>query len=190
MASDKNRQLQWIYFSISAGSTICIFNNFDVIQCSNMVGMMCLVDFYFVKKLDMIFHHVLVLMAIHYMNTHPEIETRKEIVKALLSVETSTVFLTLRNLVSTSNNRLLKNSIDYLFIYTFFYYRIYNYYCLITDNNTHLQFNTYSKNTLYLYQIYTGVYGLFILNLYWSGLILNALGKKLFIVVKRHRLTQ
>lgn len=191
MDSDKGRQLQWMYLSISAGSTICIFNDYDVIKCSNIVGFMCLVDFYFVKKLDMIFHHVLVLMAIHYMNIHPEIENRKDIVTAILSVETSTVFLTLRNLVSTSNSSLLKNCINYLFISTFFYYRIYNYYCcLITDKNTHVQFNKYSKNTLSLYQIYTGVYGLFILNLYWSSLILNALSKKLFMRVKRHRLTQ
>jgi hypothetical protein len=109
------------------------------------------------------------------MNNHADIENRTEIVSVILSTEISTIFLTTNNLLEMEGNIVIAKNINkLLFVSTFFYYRIYNYtYYLILDNNIHKIFYYYSKNNLEFCEIYTGIYGLFFLNLYWSGMILN-----------------
>jgi len=175
-----------MYLGISLLSGVCIMTNFHVITCSNIVGLMCLVDFYFVNRNDMRLHHILVLGMLHYMNVHPDIKNRNEIVSAILSTEISTIFLTINNLLDIVGNMVIfKNINKYIFVSTFVYYRIYNFSSyLIFDKNTYNIFLIYSKNNFEFYKIYTGIYGLFILNLYWGGLILN----KIKIIHKNHHL--
>lgn len=167
--------LQFLYLSISIVSFFCVMTNFHVIPCSNFVGFMCFIDFYFVKKKDMLLHHFLVLCMLHYMNNHADIENRTEIVSVILSTEISTIFLTTNNLLENAENMVIvKNINKWLFISTFVYYRIYNYtYYLILDNNVHKIFYNYSKNNFEFCEIYGGIYCLFILNLYWCGMIFN-----------------
>jgi len=170
----KKVRLQLMYLSISLFSCFCVMTNFYVIHCSNTVGLMCLIDFYFVKRNDMLLHHFLVLSMLHYMNNHSDIENRSEIVSVILSTEISTIFLTTNNLLENAENMVIvKNINKLLFISTFFYYRIYNYTYLILDNNIHKIFYYYSKNNLEFCEIYGGIYGLFFLNLYWCGMIFN-----------------
>lgn len=175
----KQRQLQYIYLGISLYSCFCVMTNYYIITCSNIVGLMCLFDFYFVKKKDMLFHHIFVLGMIHYMNYHRDIKYRNDIVSIILSTEISTIFLTTNNLLdSTGTMGVVKNINKGMFISTFFYYRIYNYsYHLILNKNINNSLLTYSKNSFEFCEIYFGIYGLFILNLYWSCLIF----KKVFI---------
>jgi len=182
--STLNIYLQCTYLSIATLSTLCVFNNFQLINCSNIVGIMCLFDFLYIKKKDMITHHIFVLMMIDYMNTHPNILIRENIIRVILSTEVSTIFLINNSLLSNSyitENFLKKNSYlinitkninSIFFIYTFLYYRIYNYYYnLIIDKSTNIVFLKYSRNNYEFYEIYISIYGLFILNLYWSILI-------------------
>ena len=171
----KNLQLQFMYLSISILSCFCVMKNVYVISCSNIVGLMCFIDFYFVKRKDMILHHLLVLCMLHYMNNHADIKNRSEIVSVILSTEISTIFLTTNNLLEMEGNMVIAKNINkILFVSSFFYYRIYNYtYYLILDNNIHKIFYYYSKNNLEFCEIYTGIYGLFFLNLYWCGIILK-----------------
>jgi hypothetical protein len=182
--STLNIYLQCTYLSISILSTLCVFNKFQLINCSNIVGIMCLFDFFYIKKRDMIIHHILVLMMIDYMNTHSDILIRENIIRIVLSTEISTIFLITNSLLSNSyisedflkkNSYLvtiIKNINSILFIYTFLYYRVYNYYYnLIIDKETNISFFKYSKNIYEFYEIYISIYGLFILNLYWSTLI-------------------
>lgn len=168
-------QLQLLYLCISMVSSFCVMTNFYVIPCSNFVGLMCFIDFYFVKKKDMLLHHFLVLCMLHYMNNHNDIENRSEIVSVILSTEVSTIFLVTNNLLENTGNMFIAKNINkFVFILTFLYYRIYNYtYYLVLDNNIHKIFYYYSKNNLEFCEIYVGIYGLFILNLYWSGMIFN-----------------
>ena len=120
----------------------------------------------------MLLHHILIFDLLHYLNDHNDIENKIEIVSAILSTEISTIFLITNNLLDISSNLIFINKI--VFFYTFIYYRIYNYsYYLILNKNTHNIFYIYSKNNFELCEIYIGVYGLFILNLYWTCLILN-----------------
>jgi hypothetical protein len=171
----KKVRLQLMYLSISLFSCFCVMTNFYVIHCSNTVGLMCLIDFYFVKRNDMLLHHFLVLSMLHYMNNHSDIENRSEIVSVILSTEISTIFLTTNNLLEFAGNMVIAKNINkILFVFTFVYYRIYNYtYYLILDNNIHKIFYSYSKNNFEFCEIYGGIYGLFFLNLYWSGIILK-----------------
>jgi hypothetical protein len=171
----KKIPLQLMYLSISIVSCFCVITNFYVIPCSNIVGFMCLIDFYFVKRKDMMLHHFLVLCMLHYMNNHNDIENRSEIVSVILSTEISTIFLTTNNLLEFVDNMVIAKNINkLLFISSFVYYRIYNYtYYLVLDNNIHKIFYYYSKNNIEFCEIYGGVYGLFILNLYWCGIILK-----------------
>ena len=182
--SKSNIYLQCIYLSISILSTLSVFNKFQLINCSNIVGLMCLIDFFYIKKIAMITHHILVLMMIDYMNTHPDILIRENIISVVLSTEISTIFLINNSLLSNNYinqyflkiNRylvtIIKSINSIFFIYTFLYYRIYNYYYnLIIDKETNIVFLKYSRNIYDFYEIYISIYGLFILNLYWSTLI-------------------
>jgi hypothetical protein len=137
-----------------------------------MVGMMCLVDFYFVKKNDMRIHHILTLGMIHYMNNHSDNQDIMKLNNVLLSTEISTIFLILNNLLD--NSLVTTKKINKLaFVSTFFYYRIYNLSCTIFDKNIHSLFFIYSVNKLSYYEIYILLNGMFILNLYWFYLILK-----------------
>ena len=61
---NENIQLQFMYFSISLVSCICIMTNYNIIMCSNIVSIICLFDLYFIRNKDMIIHHILVLCII------------------------------------------------------------------------------------------------------------------------------
>ena len=182
--STLNIYLQCTYLSIATLSTLCVLNNFQLINCSNIVGIMCLFDFLYIKKKDMIIHHIFVLMMIDYMNTHPNILIRENIIRVILSTEVSTIFLINNSLLSNNyitkdflmmNSYIInitKNINSIFFIFTFVYYRIYNYYYyLIIDKTANITFLKYSRNIFKFYEIYISIYGLFILNIYWSVLI-------------------
>lgn len=157
---------------ISLYSFFCVMTDFYVIPCSNIVGIMCFIHLFYVKKNDMLIHHISVLSMIHYMNTHDDIENRKEIISVILSVKTSTIFLALNYLLENSSAVNLKKINSVAFVSTFIYYRIYNYsYYLILDKNIHNTLFIYSKNNFEYCEIYIGLYGLFSLNIYWLCLI-------------------
>jgi hypothetical protein len=107
------------------------------------------------------------------MNNHSEVINRNEIISVILSTEISSIFLTLNNLLDNASGLVtVKNINKIVFVSTFVYYRIYNYsYYLIFDKNVHNTFTVYSKNNFEYCEIYVGVYGLFILNSYWSFVI-------------------
>ena len=125
-------QLQIMYLGVSLASCVCVMTNSYIIICSNIVGCMCLVDLFFIKKTDMLIHHISALGLIHYLNIHSDIEIINDLLHVALSTEISTIFLTLNNLLE---NIYIKKINKIAFISTFFYYRIYNYsYYLIFNN--------------------------------------------------------
>jgi len=181
-------KLQTIYLCISIFSSFCVINNFYLVSCSNVVGCMCFIDLFIVKKKDMILHHLFVLSMLHYMNTHPEFENRNKVVSIILSTEISTIFLIVNNLLNRYNSENYKNSTKMVvsslnrlfFVSTFMYYRVYKYYYfLISDKIIQSNFVRYSRGKIQLFEIYIGVYGLFILNLYWTLFILIKLKKSI-----------
>jgi hypothetical protein len=180
----KNVSLQFIYLSISILSSLSVYYKFYVVKCSNIVGLMCFVDFYFTKKKDMIIHHMFVLIMLHYMNNHSDIIIRDDIVSVILSTEISTIFLITNTMLSYNSNNVVNvvnnvNAVNifsrinkFCFVYSFIYYRIYKYYySLIINSDVNAVLWKHSKNILDFSEIYIGMYGLFILNLYWCFLI-------------------
>lgn len=181
-------QVQTIYLCISLFSTFCVMTNFYVVVCSNVVGCMCFIDLFIVKKKDMMLHHLFVLSMLHYMNCHPEFENRNKVVSIILSTEISTIFLIINNLLNRYNIENYKNSTKMVvsninrlfFVSTFMYYRVYKYYYfLISDEQIQNNFVRYSRGNIQLFEIFIGVYGLFILNLYWTLFILIKLNKSI-----------
>ena len=133
---------------------------------------MCLIDLCFIKNKEMILHHVIVLALLHFMNTTPDSEHKHEIVCYVLSTEISTTFLITNNLLD-KNKVVLKNINKVIFIFTFFYYRIYNYSYLLLDDNFQNTLTDLSKNKFEYCEIFGSLYGLLFLNLYWACLILK-----------------
>jgi hypothetical protein len=127
------------------------------------------IDLYVEKRKDMIFHHIMVLVMVHYVNQHRDIENINEMVSVMLSTEISTIFLILNNLLEKS---VVKNVNQMAFVSTFYYYRIYNYSYLL-ERNVQTALFIHSRNNFKYCEICLGIYGLFILNLYWSTLILK-----------------
>jgi len=182
--------VQTIYLSVSIFSTLCVITNCYIVICSNVVGVMCFIDLFLIKKKDMIIHHLFVLIMLHYMNSHPEIENREKIVSVILSTEVSTIFLIINNLLSRNKkgieifyeyNKVIVIYVNKLvFITTFMYYRVYSYYVsLIANKDIHNTLFVYSKSKFQLFEIYLGIYGLFILNLYWTVFIFIKLNKSI-----------
>lgn len=180
--------IQKVYLSVSIFSSVCVFTNCYIIMCSNIVGVMCFIDLFLIKKKDMVIHHIFVLIMIHYMNSHSEIENREKIVSVILSTEISTIFLIMNNLLNRNSienydkyNKIIVTTVNRLFfISTFMYYRVYSYYVsLIANKEIHNTLFIYSKSKFQLFEIYLGIYGLFILNLYWTIFIFIKLKKSI-----------
>jgi len=125
-------------------------------------------------RIDMALHHMFSFMIIYFFYNHLypityNMEDKNKLIKNVLYTEVSTIFLKLNNLIK---NSILKKINQYCFIITFLYYRIYNYsITMIIDINVYLFIKNISKHYLYIYCIFIGIYGLFLLNIYWSLLI-------------------
>ena len=158
------------FLGVSIIASMCVMSNSYILECSNLVGMKCLIDLCFEKKKDMIFHHVLVVALVHYLNQHNNSEYLKEMNTLLLSTEFSTIFYMLNDLLQKS---VVKNVNKIAFVSTFYYYRIYKYSYFFLYNNVNNTMIIHSRNNFEYYEIYFGVYGLFLLNLYWGTLILK-----------------
>jgi hypothetical protein len=168
-------KLQLIYLSTSLFSTYCVVSNTYLPTCANLVGIMCLCDMWFVKKKDMMLHHILVLFLAHYMNTHYSNPYRFKIMSALLSTEISTIFLTLHNMLentaSCSSIVRIKQLNKLAFVSTFVYYRLYNYSYSLLNAEVRNSYLIYSAGPFERWEVCSGIYGLFLLNVYWVALI-------------------
>ena len=158
------------FLGVSIITSICVMSNSYIVECSNLVGMKCLIDLCFEKKKDMILHHVLVVALVHYLNQHNKSEYIKEMTTLLLSTECSTIFYMLNDLLK---NSVVKKVNKMAFISTFYYYRIYSYSYFLLYRNVNVAILIHSRNNFEYYEIYFGIYGLYLLNLYWGTLILK-----------------
>jgi hypothetical protein len=127
---------------------------------------------------ELVIHHLFAIGIMHPFLTTPglEMHTHNEM-STILSTELSTIFLVLRNIIPTKYKRLgaINNAI---FIATFVYTRLYTYSTqLIYSEHVHYMLTTYlppSKSML----LFTSLYGLYFLNIYWAAIILKTLVKQ------------
>jgi hypothetical protein len=171
---------------VSTISTICIISKYNLIYCSYFVGGFCIFDLYFVikiKKIDIIIHHLFVITMIYFLFLSKVDNTVKILViKPLLSTEISTNFLILKNTLSANrfpSKVVLINNL--LFVATFLYYRIFNFFIKIIISKEVFYIMATDFTWLQQFFLFFSIYGLFTLNLYWSVLIL----KKCYSLVKR-----
>jgi hypothetical protein len=174
--------------SVSLGSLVAYkyFDNTSLLQPTTyVIFSYCFVDLFFCKK-EMVLHHLLSLSAISFTILYNmSIYDSLYIYLAMMSTELSSIFLIFNYWISDSNGTFMKvvkgiNSI--LFIATFTKLRIYDYYYFVTNPETYTILSKYTDGDICAsLHAYSGVFGLFILNLYWFSLICKKIYKIVII---------
>lgn len=166
-------------FCIVSYATYALFTQ-DIqlyIRAAQVIQWQCIFDMLLCSP-DIALHHLFVLGLIYPFLTTPgiEIHTHNEI-STILSSEISTIFLVLHNIIPKKYQTMaIINNV--LFISSFAYTRLYMYSIeLIYNESLHNKVEFYlpqSKVTI----LFTSLYGLFFLNIYWAAIILKTLVKQ------------
>lgn len=144
---------------------------------SKVVVFHAIVDLFFLKSIDVIFHHFLILgFAIYGYYYKIDLDSIYYVLYYFLNVEISSIFYIFKYWIPEDTNIFIING---LFFYgTFFKYRIYDYYLHIIKKNLYIIIDKYSHSNYFLSGILiTSTYGLFILNLYWFSILTKILFK-------------
>jgi hypothetical protein len=143
----------------------------------------CITDLFLTNKKDILFHHTCVIgfisiyqcgIFLHGSEIMTEIIRTEIQVKSILylsSTELSTVFLMLFDYIP-KEQRFIKTLNMYFFVSSFFYTRLYlvPFYLLLEP-----EYHRFVQSVPFSYSmvIYSGIYGLQLLNIYWGALILK-----------------
>lgn len=145
----------------------------------------CFVDMFFCKK-EMVLHHLLTMSAISFTFLHNmSIYDSSHIYLAMLSTELSSIFYIFNYWMSDLNGTFMKivKSINFiLFTATFTKLRVYDYYYFVANPETYTILSKYTGENVFNYlHAYSGVFGLFILNLYWFSIICKKIYKSVIV---------
>jgi hypothetical protein len=168
-------------FTISVLSVYSTLINWKVYEFSRILFYYFILDTYLSilsNKIDIIIHHSFALLM--YSNIYIFSVSKEdflEFFKTIILLETSSIFLIINKAISKKKmniNVYLKKINDFLFIGTFFYYRIYYYYYYILRHNGLLEMYLfkYGNNVAIRNVFYFNIYGFYLLNVYWSLLII------------------
>lgn len=167
----------------------CLYYQVDCLFIYNLLYVYILFDFLFIPfhRKDTILHHILVLLMFQYNSTYNiPVDNFSFPVTQLFKTEVSSVFLgTSYFLKKYKANLLICNASNMLFVSTFFYYRIYNFFFNVIYNPYFYQSITTSNTTLQNYYKYMLTYSLFGLNVFWSTRIISIVLKKKNAQVKQ-----
>jgi hypothetical protein len=155
-------------------SLLTIYFNDYYLYATNLIGIFFLIEIYVDNsKLDYLLHHLFGLCIVYSSNICVMNDVNIFVIRNVLIVELSTIFLVLNKYI-TDENYILKNINKFLFVSTFIYTRIYTFGKNIIFNdiimNNIIETN---YNEINLAIINIGLYGLFIVNIYWTILIIN-----------------
>ena len=138
-------------------------------------------DYLFIPfhRKDSYLHHTIVLSVYFYNYIYNiKINEQNFAMLQLFKTEISSIFLGFSNLFRKNGvNKIISNTSNMLFVSSFFYYRIYNYYFNVLLNP---EFNSSATTTNTLIQQsyrVTVKYSLFCLNIYWSVRIIEMIIK-------------
>ena len=178
--------VQTLQSIITFTSTYSVLTNSPYLgHCKYLIQSICIIDtilhFYKLKKLkpDMIIHHSLTIVLICIYNQYIQ-QTNPQLIHkidhTLLSTEISNNFLIIHN--GLKHLQLSHTTIgyinQYLFVLSFTYYRIYIFsYNIILSYNTYHDIINTVQNTNVLIAIYTCIYGLFLLNILWTSVLIQ-----------------
>jgi hypothetical protein len=185
---ERSRTMNYFYLLFMIAITICIHNSIFLDECTYAVGTYFIVDFAFMRRLktDKLFHHIFAMCIIVFFHIYAypvtyDLKEKVFLMKSVLSVETSSIFLTANYLLDENANTVIVYANYVAFVTTFLYYRIYSYYVnVISRYETNHFIISVSKNGYHTICVYIGIYGLFALNLYWIPVIAQ-------YIIRRHQ---
>ena len=159
-------------FFIATISSYIYFTNGDFKTISHFIAMYLITDLFINKKVDLYIHHAIGLILYTFMYTSSG--SGHIFMKPFIAVEISSVFYNIKFLYPKNYFSTLN---DLLFVVTFFYYRIYNYYYSVILNE---DINNMIENTgqISKYFYYSAVYNLYALNMYWFSQIIKIILKR------------
>jgi len=133
-------------------------------------------------RVDMIIHHIFALFIVAFLFQHAHLssdtERKNQLIVDILSIEISTLFLSLNNIFKGSKG-LCKKANQIAFVITFFYSRVYYYPVhVIFTRDVHVFLYNVSQGPIHTFYMFTGLYGLFAVNLYWAALIVEKMRTK------------
>ena len=166
----------YISLLIAIMSSYIYFTDGDYKFISHFIATYLVSDFFINKKLDLYIHHAIGLMIYSFVyQDNASDYSEKVFMKPFIAVEISSVFYNIKYLYPKNYFSSLNNL---LFVITFFYYRIYNYYYSVILNE---DINNIIENTgpVMKYYYYSAIYNLYALNLYWFSQIIKIILKKL-----------
>jgi hypothetical protein len=169
-----------LYLLIALLSTFSYVYDYEMIKTLYIIGSFSLLDIIFTEKpKDLVLHHVFVLCISKY--TYNQLEISHGITMIIytgLGCEISSIFLALKEIIRSYSYTRFHTLNDMLFLLTFFYFRVYKYgYTLLTCEDVQNVLTNGTPNDLI--KINIGVYGLFLLNLYWGRIIVLKIMKKI-----------
>jgi hypothetical protein len=178
-------------------STYSINTNTNLYFCCQIIGIYCFIDIFLhifnIQKIkfEFLLHHFFALLIIGFLRSHYfldtyKIEEKNDLIKNILCVEISSIFLSIReinnqNILIDNDTVNRKESIilkinDVLFVLTFIYYRIYNYTVnIILSEKFYLFVINISIHKYHSYYLLIGSHGLFLLNCYWFNQIIKTI---------------
>lgn len=172
----------------------------------------CFTDLFLTRSKDIFFHHICVILFVTYkFLNNIQYQDDYFITISLLNTELSTFFYVFKlymddnnpcnnmrlshvnneldkNELIKANNSIIFNTVyqinDLLFLLTFMKLRVFDLFVnIIRNNNVHnLVFNVSGYNILSNLHVYIGLYGLYLLNLYWFAIIMKKMYK--YTVIK------
>lgn len=166
--------------AISTYSTFCIISksSFHLHACTNLIGLTCLLDFRKSRPPDIIFHHIITILMTIFVEGHKTSIGRSpypiyDVIRTVLAIEIPTILLAVEKYIPSERAKL-KVAVQSTFAATFFYYRIYWYARYIIFNaEAKWAINSTAPRWIDRVHIYSGVYGMFLLNIYWFSVIVR-----------------
>lgn len=159
----------YLSLSVALYSTYSLLFLEDLTYTYHIVSIYAFVDLFFKNKIDIIIHHLAVIqlyIGIQYFQISPL--HYNLFLPTLLLSEVSTIFLNLNKLI---DNKTILDVNNILFVLTFIYFRIINFYRLIIDENMYILLMNYCENNFNYLLGFGGIYILYGLNIYWSLII-------------------
>ena len=186
--------IAFIISSIISFLSIFYNNDYSLKLCLNIFMKYVVIDVFFSSP-ELVIHHILGYLSCQYiLENNIDFMQNNKIYKTFFNTELSTIFLSIKLLIDwyktdiekTKYNKLIKIYYpinDLIFLYLFYKLRIYDYfYNIIQNENTYIEiYNNINNSIIKNIKIYSSIYGLFILNIYWFSIICKKLYKTIII---------
>ncbi len=172
--------------AISTYSMFCIMSKSakHLHICTNLIGLTCLIDFRKRRSIDIVFHHVITILMSTFVHKNVQIKNQivsvyhqdqniYDIIRTILAIEIPTILLAFEKYIPEEQAKV-KVAVQSAFALSFFYYRIYRYIrYVILDKEAKQLIDKTAPRPIDRVHIYCGVYGMFLLNIYWFSMIVR-----------------